>query len=99
MTIFAKVIKCLIMDIALNSTNNYWNLLKHLSSDVKLELIARLSKSLQNEKADSKSENVSASSFYGVWKDSDFPMDADGMVSEIKNSRSFNKRDIEALYD
>ena len=79
------------MDIALNSTNNYWYLLKHLSSDVKLELIARLSKSLQNEKGDSKSENVSASSFYGVWKDSDFPMDADGMVSEIKNSRSSNR--------
>ena len=64
---FANVIKCLIMDIALNSTDNYWNLLKHLSSDVKLELIARLSRSLQNDKADSKSENVSASSFYGVW--------------------------------
>jgi len=79
------------MDVALNSTNNYWYLLKHLSSDVKLELIARLSKSLQNEKTDSKSENVSASSFYGVWKDSDFPMDADGMVSEIKNSRSSNR--------
>lgn len=79
------------MDIALNSTNNYWYLLKHLSSDVKLELIARLSKSLQNEKTDSKGENVSASSFYGVWKDSDFPMDADGMVSEIKNSRSSNR--------
>lgn len=96
---FANVIKCLIMDIALNSTDNYWNLLKHLSSDVKLELIARLSRSLQNDKADSKSENVSASSFYGVWTDSDFPMDADSMVSEIKNSRSFNKRNIEALYD
>ena len=67
---FATVIKCWIMDIALNSTNNYWNLLKHLSSDVKLEL----------------RDNVSASSFYGVWKDSDFPMDADSMVSEIKLS-------------
>ena len=96
---FVNVIKCLIMDIALNSTDNYWNLLKHLSSDVKLELIARLSRSLQNDKADSKSENVSASSFYGVWPASDFPMDADSMVSEIKNSRSFNKKDIEALYD
>ena len=74
------------MDIALNSTNNYWNLLKHLSSDVKLELISRLSRSLQNDKADSKRDNVSASSFYGVWKDSDFPMDADSMVSEIKLS-------------
>lgn len=94
---FVNVIKCLIMDIALNSTDNYWNLLKHLSSDVKLELIARLSRSLQNDKAVSK--NVSASSFYGVWKDSDFPMDADNMVSEIKKSRSFNKRNIEALYD
>ena len=83
---FVNVIKCLIMDIALNSTDNYWNLLKHLSSDVKLELISRLSRSLQNDKADSKRDNVSASSFYGVWKDSDFPMDADSMVSEIKLS-------------
>jgi hypothetical protein len=87
------------MDLAFNSANSYWDLLKHLSSDVKLELIARLSRSLQNDKSDSKSENVSASSFYGVWTDSDFPMDADSMVSEIKNSRSFKKKDIEALYD
>ncbi len=57
-----------------------------MSSDVKLELISRLSRSLQNDKADSKRDNVSASSFYGVWKDSDFPMDADSMVSEIKLS-------------
>ena len=86
------------MDIALNSANSYWELLKHLSSDVKLELIARLSKSLLNENSVSRKENISASSFYGVWKDSDFPMDADAMVSEIKHSRVF-KNDIDSLYD
>ena len=85
------------MDIALNSANSYWELLKHLSSDVKLELIARLSRSILNDDI-VKKEKVSASSFYGVWKDTDFPMDADAMVSEIKHSRTF-KNDIEALYD
>jgi hypothetical protein len=86
------------MDLAFNSANSYWDLLKHLSSDVKLELIARLSKSLLNENSASRKENISASSFYGVWKDSDFPMDADAMVSEIKHSRVF-KNDIDSLYD
>ena len=33
------------MNIAINTANNYWNLLKFLSNDVKIELIAKLSNS------------------------------------------------------
>lgn len=65
------------MDVSIINTdvNRYWNVLKDLSSEVKLELIARLSNSLlaQKELFDKeKSKPLSASRFYGVWKDSDF---------------------------
>ncbi len=34
---------------------------------------------------------VSASDFYGVWKNEDFPgLDADDMIREIKSSRNFD---------
>ena len=57
------------MDMALNTVDNYWNLLKNLSNDVKLELIAKLSNSLVRK---GKEQPISASRFYRVWKDSDF---------------------------
>lgn len=81
------------MDIALNTTNNYWNLLKFLSDDIKLALIAKLSNSLV---AKSKEKTTSASDFYGVWKDSDFNMSSDELVKEIKASRTF-KDEVEAF--
>lgn len=57
------------MEIPLNTANNYWNLMKYLSNDVKLELIARLSNSLVGK---TKNQPIPASKFYGVWSDSDF---------------------------
>lgn len=75
------------MAIALNTTNNYWNILKFLSNDIKLQLIAKLSNSLV---ADTKSEKISASRFYGTWRDEDFPLSSDDMIKEIKASRKFN---------
>jgi len=39
---------------------------------------------------------VSASDFYGVWKDSEFKMDSDELVKEIKASRTF-RDDIKAF--
>ncbi|WP_195406386.1 hypothetical protein [Bacteroides congonensis] len=80
------------MDNALNfpNANSYWNVLKDLSSEAKLELIARLSNSLLNKEEDKK---TSASSFYGVWKDDE---DADCLIEEIRASRKF-KNDIEAF--
>lgn len=81
------------MDIALNPINGYWNLLKFLSDDIKLELIAKLSNSIVSK---TKTPKISASRFYGVWGDADFDMSADELVREIKESRSF-KDDIEAF--
>lgn len=82
------------MEISLNTTNNYWSILKFLSSDMKLELIAKLTNSLLSR--NKKAKEIDALQFYGTWKDADFPMDADEMVNEIKESRKF-KNDIEAF--
>lgn len=81
------------MDIALNTADNYWNLLKNLSNDVKIELIAKLSSSLVRK---TKEQPISASRFYGVWSDSDFKMSSDELAAEIKEGRKF-KNDIEAF--
>lgn len=34
------------MAVAINTTNNFWNILKFLSNDIKLQLIAKLSDSM-----------------------------------------------------
>lgn len=80
------------MDDTLNfpNANSYWNLLKDLSNEAKLELIARLSNSLLY-KEDRKP--VLASDFYGVWKEDD---STENLVEEIKAARMF-KDDIEAF--
>lgn len=80
------------MDIALNVADNYWNLLKNLSADVKLELIVKLSNSLLSKPH----QATSASRFYGVWNDDDFKMSSDELVSKIKEGRKF-KNDVEAF--
>lgn len=77
----------------ISDSNIYWSMLKNLSDDVKIELIAKLSNSLLSSK---KKEVVSsASHFYGVWKDSE-PADADELAKEVRASRKF-KDDIEAF--
>ena len=81
------------MNIALNTTNNYWNLLKFLSDDIKLALIAKLSNSIVSKP---ETNSVSAADFYGVWKNSDFDMNPDELVKDIKAGRTF-KDDIEAF--
>lgn len=80
------------MDTVITNTNSYWNMLKDLSREAKLELIARLSNSLLQKEEGKK---LSASCFYGVWKDSE-PEDADSLNETIKASRKF-KDDIEAF--
>ena len=77
----------------LPESNDYWNIIKDVSDEVKLDLIARLSNSLLHRKT--KKKVRSASSFYGVWKDSDFT-DADRLTEEIRLSRKF-KDDVEAV--
>lgn len=70
----------------------YWNMLKDLSSEVKLELISRLSSSLLIKKNTKALESADwASQFAGKWSDS---RSADEIVEDIRNSRSTN-REIE----
>ena len=64
------------------SSNAYWNMLKNLGADVKLDLIAKLSASLIDS-----DEKVASSN----WDDC---RDTDDIVADIRASRSTN-RDIE----
>lgn len=74
-------------------SNIYWSMLKNLSNEMKIELIAKLSNSLLSSKK--KEEVPSASYFYGIWKDSE-PADADELAEEVRAGRKF-KDDIEAF--
>ena len=65
----------------------YWNIIKHLSPDAKLDLIAMLTKSLKKKS----SKRVPAKKHYGVWGDDG--MTSEEFVDELKSLRSFN-RDI-----
>ena len=69
--------------LALQQTDTYWNILKNLSDDVKLKLIAMLSNSIVEEKKTTKTK-----SFRGIWSDTDY-IDADEMTNLIKESRDF----------
>ena len=80
------------MELSVSNAARYWNLLKDLSNEMKLDLIARLSNSMRKE---NKKDHVSASRFYGAWKDED-SMDADRLATEVKESRKF-KDDITAF--
>lgn len=66
----------------------YWNLLKGLSSDIKVKLINRLSESLVRKEEKS---NDSAMSFYGAWNDDE--RSAEEIIDEIRTSRHFRNRD------
>lgn len=80
------------MEVSVSNADRYWNLLKDLSNEMKLDLIARLSNSMRQEK---KEYPVSASRFYGAWRDTD-SLDADKLAEEVKKARNF-KDDIMAF--
>ena len=65
--------------------DNYFSFLKNLSSDHKLELIARLSKSMKTSKKTKK--EVSLRSLYGSWESE---QSADEIIAELKSARNFN---------
>jgi hypothetical protein len=74
-------------DINTTLIDNYFSFLKNLSADAKLELIARLSKSMKTSKKGKK--EVSLNSLYGSWVSE---KSADEIIAEIKNSRNFNRK-------
>ena len=76
-------------DININLIESYLGLLENLSSDNKLELIARLSKSMKNTK---KSKTGSLKSLYGAFISK---QSADELIDEIKKARTFNRKRAE----
>lgn len=76
-------------------TNNYWDLIKDAGSEVKLELIKRLSDDLMPvvAKAPAKKKAVKAADFAGIWSDEEY-IDADELVKLIRDSRHFKNREI-----
>ena len=66
------------------SASMYWNMLKGLSSEIKLDLISRLSASLVKQEADDKHW---ASEFAGKWEDE---RSADEIVADIREARTRN---------
>lgn len=67
--------------------DNYFALLKNLSPENKLELIARLSKSMRNSNKAKK--EVSLRSLYGSWVSD---QSADEIIDELKSSRNFERK-------
>ena len=52
-------------------------------------------KLIEEARKETQSAHITASSFYGVWKDEDFPgISADEMAKEIIESRKFKKESI-----
>ena len=71
------------------SANSYWNIIKHLSPEAKIDLITLLSQSLKG----TMSHGVPAKKYYGIWGDDG--MTDDEFVRELKSMRSLNRDIIE----
>lgn len=80
----------IVPEMNIPNMDTYWSILKNLSSDMKLELISRLSKSLLS-KDQSIDDNWAIRQFAGEWKDS---RSAESIIEDIRNSRTSN-REIE----
>lgn len=72
-------------------SNVYWNILKNLGTDVKLDLIARLSASLLTSVDKKSNASNWVSNLMGKWEDT---RNAEEILQDIRSNRSLNK-DIE----
>lgn len=79
-----------ILNSKTSASNIYWDMLKDLSSDIKLELIAKLSASLL-VKDDTPDASNWASEFVGRWEDD---RTAEEVMEDIRGARTSN-REIE----
>jgi hypothetical protein len=66
--------------------NSYIGLLDSLNPNLKLKIIERLSKSVNNDITKEKDRMEKA---FGAWKDS---KETEQIISEIRNSRTFNRK-------
>lgn len=76
-------------DFNLNLIKSYFDLLKNLSSTVKLELISKL---LNSMKASKRPEKDSLKSLYGAFISK---QSADKLIRDIKVARTFNRKSEE----
>lgn len=79
-----------ILNSKTSASNIYWDMLKDLSSDIKLELISKLSASLL-AKDDASDTSNWTSEFVGRWEDN---RTAEEVVDDIRGARTSN-REIE----
>ena len=73
-------------DLNINLIETYFGLLKNLSADSKLELIAKLSNSMKTTK---RTKNDSLKSLYGAFISK---QSADEIINDIKQARTFNRK-------
>ena len=73
-------------DLNLNLIESYYGLLKNLSADNKLELIAKLSNSMKTAKP---AKNESLKSLYGAFVSN---QSADEIINDIKKARTFKHK-------
>ena len=67
--------------------NAYWNMLKDLSMDIKLDLISRLSNSLRNRDQAVQDSHWTAD-FAGKWSDC---RSAEEIIDDIRKARTVNR--------
>ncbi len=76
-----------------SSVSRYWDMIKDISSEEKLNLISLLSNSMLSEEHNSaKSKDGWASRFAGVWKDN---RSAEEIMNDIHSARTNNTFDME----
>ncbi|RQP15241.1 MAG: hypothetical protein EAS52_15795 [Parapedobacter sp.] len=84
---FEKEEKMKTADLNTTLIDSYYTLLKSLSPNNKLELIARLSKSMKTTKK--REKEVSLESLYGSWESD---QTADELIAELKAARNFTRK-------
>ena len=84
-----KKIKMNNADINTTLIDSYFTLLKGLSADNKLELIAKLSKSMKTAK---KEKDVSWKALFGALK---LDQSADDFIKDLKDDRKFSRKSID----
>ena len=72
-------------DININLVDSYYTLLKNLSPNNKLELIARLSNSMKTTKV---KKDTSWEELFGSWE---LDQSADEFIDELKKDRNFSQ--------
>ena len=70
-------------------TASYWNIIKHLSPDAKIDLITLLTQSLKK----TSHNHVSAKKYYGIWGDDG--MSDEEFVDELKSLRGTDREIVE----